>query len=82
MKKTGVTSDEFETVRKKQYGKTVRAFSDIDTVANGLVISHFEDEELFSEFEVIKNLKLDFVNELLKKSFNEDMTVLSVIKSK
>lgn len=82
LKKTGVTSDEFETVRKKQYGKTVRAFSDIDTVANGLVISHFEDEELFSEFEVIKNLKLDFVNELLKKSFNEDMTVLSVIKSK
>ncbi len=82
LKKSGITSEEFETVRKKQYGKTVRAFSDIDTVANGLVISHFEDEELFSEFEVIKNLKLDFVNALLKKSFNEDKTVLSVIKSK
>ncbi len=82
LKKSGITSEEFETVRKKQYGKTVRAFSDIDTVANGLVISHFENEELFSEFEVIKNLKLDFVNALLKKSFNEDKTVLSVIKSK
>ena len=82
LKKSGITSEEFETVRKKQYGKTVRAFSDIDTVANGLVISHFEDEELFSEFKVIKNLKLDFVNALLKKSFNEDKTVLSVIKSK
>ena len=82
LKKEGITSQQFETVRKKQYGKTVRAFSDIDTVANGLVVSHFEDEELFSEFEVIKNLRLDFVNELLKKSFNEDKTVLSVIKSK
>ncbi len=82
LKKEGITKQQFETVRKKQYGKTVRAFSDIDTVANGLVVSHFEDEELFSEFEVIKNLKLEFVNDLLKKSFNEDKTVLSVIKSK
>ena len=82
LKRSGITSEQFETVRKKQYGKTVRAFSDIDTVANGLVVSHFEDEELFSEFEVIKNLKLDFVNELLKRSFDESKTVLSVIKSK
>ena len=58
LKKTGITREQFETVRKKQYGKTVRAFTDIDTVANGLVVSHFENEELFSEFEVINNLKL------------------------
>lgn len=81
LKKTGITEEQFETVRKKQYGKTVRAFTDIDTVANGLIVSHFENEELFSEFEVIKNLKLDFVNELLKKCFNEDKGALSVVKS-
>ena len=81
LKSSGITEDQFETVRKKQYGKTVRAFTDIDTVANGLVISHFENEELFSEFEVIKNLKLDFVNDLLKKCFNEDKAALSVVKN-
>ncbi len=80
LKKNGVTEEQFETVRKKQYGKTVRAFTDIDTVANGLIVSHFENEELFSEFEVIKSLELDFVNELLKKIFNEDKAALSVIK--
>ena len=81
LKEKGISEEQFETVRKKHYGKTVRAFTDIDTVANGLVVSHFENEELFSEFEVIKNLKLSFVNELLKKCFNEDKAALSVVKN-
>ncbi len=81
LKEQGITEEQFETVRKKQYGKTVRAFTDIDTVANGLVVSHFENEELFSEFEVIKNLKLEFVNDLLKKCFNEEKATLSVVKN-
>lgn len=79
LKKTLITEEQFETVRKKQYGKTVRAFSDIDTLANGLVVSHFENEELFSEFEVIKSMKLSFVNELLLKAFHEKTAVLSVV---
>ncbi len=81
LKENGITEEQFETVRKKQYGKTVRAFTDIDTVANGLVVSHFEKEELFSEFEVVKNLKLDFVNGLLKKCFDENRAALSVVKN-
>lgn len=80
LKKNGISEEEFETIRRKQYGKTIRAFTDIDTVANGLVVSHFENQGLFDEFEVIKNLELDYVNELLKKSFNEDKAVLSVVK--
>ena len=79
LKATGISQEDFETVRKKQYGKTVRAFSDIDTVANSLVVSHFENEELFSEFQVIKELELDYVNDILSRSFEEDKAVLSVI---
>lgn len=82
LKKTLISEEDFETVRKKQYGKTVRAFSDIDTLANGLVVSHFENEELFSEFEVIKNMKLSFVNEVLLRAFDESKAVLSVVCSK
>lgn len=82
LKERLITEEEFETVRKKQYGKTVRAFSDIDTLANGLIVSHFEKEELFSEFEVIKNLKLSFVNDLLLNSFDDKTAVLSVVCQK
>lgn len=76
-----ISQEDFETVRKKQYGKTVRAFSDIDTVANALVISHFEKEELFSEFQVIKEMSLDYVNQILLQSFDEEKSVLSVISN-
>lgn len=82
LKETGVTADEFETVRRKQYGKTVRAFTDIDTVANGLLVSHFAGEELFSEFDVLRSLTPDFINDLLRRSFREDRSVLSVIVPK
>ncbi len=82
LKESLITEEQFEIVRKKQYGKTVRAFSDIDTLANGLVVSHFENEELFSEFEVIKKMKLCFVNEILLRAFDEKTAVLSVVCQK
>ena len=82
LKSSLITKEQFEIVRKKKYGKTVRAFSDIDALANGLVISHFENEELFSEFEVIKNMELSFVNDVLVKSFDEKNAVLSVVCQK
>ena len=82
LKSTLISQEDFETVRKKQYGKTIRAFSDIDTVANALIVSHFEREELFSEFKVIKEMTLSYVNEVLLESFDENKAVLSVIRNK
>jgi hypothetical protein len=82
LKSNLISQEDFETVRKKQYGKTVRAFADIDTVANGLVVSQFENEELFSEFNVIKEMSLEYVNSVLKESFDESKAVLSVVKDK
>lgn len=80
LKNTGISWEEFEAVRKKSYGKTVRSFSDIESIANGLVVSHFENDELFSEFDILRELELDYVNKLLKESFESEKTVLSVIK--
>ncbi len=82
LKETLISKEDFEVVRKKQFGKTVRAFSDIDTVANSLLVSHFVNDELFSEFEIVKNMTLEYVNEILLKSFDSDRAVLSVVKNK
>lgn len=78
-KKSGISKEDFEIARRKQYGKTVRAFSDIDTLANGLVVSHFSGEKLFSEFNILQEIDLDCVNGLLETSFDENKCVLSVI---
>lgn len=81
-KKNGISKDDFEIARRKQYGKTVRAFTDIDTVANGLLVSHFAGEGLFSEFKVLQEIDVSYANELLNKSFDESKAVLSVILPK
>ncbi len=81
-KENGIGKDEFEMARRKFFGKTVRQFSDIETVANGLIVSHFGKENVFSEFEVLKNITLDDVNTLLRNSFAEDKAALSVVNPK
>ncbi len=78
----GFSDEEFEIVRKKHYGKTVRAFTDVDTIANGLVVSHFENDNLFSEFKVLQEITAEYCYELLKNSFDNDKAVLSVITPK
>jgi len=81
-KEKGFSSEEFEIVRKKHYGKTVRAFTDVDTIANGLVVSHFENDNLFSEFKVLQEITADYCYELLKNSFDKEKAVLSVVNPK
>ncbi len=82
LKKEKIASEDFEIARKLKYGKVIGAFSDISTVANSLLVSHFSKGELFSEFEIIKGLTLEYVNGLLEKSFDSSKAVLSVIKNK
>ncbi|MBQ5883383.1 MAG: hypothetical protein IIW72_02530 [Clostridia bacterium] len=81
-KEKGFSSEEFEIVRKKHYGKTVRAFMDVDTIANGLVVSHFENDDLFSEFKVLQEITAEYCYDLLKNSFDSEKVVLSVVMPK
>ena len=81
-KEKGFSSEEFEIVRKKHYGKTVRAFTDVDTIANGLVVSHFENDDLFSEFKVLQEITAEYCYDLLKNSFDKERAVLSVVNPK
>ena len=81
-KKNGFSNEDFEIVRKKHYGKTVRAFTDVDTIANALVISHFENDDLFSEFKVLQEITSEYCYDLLKNSFDNTKAVLSVVLPK
>ena len=81
-KENGFTAEEFEIVRKKHYGKIVRAFTDVDTIANGLVVSYFENDNLFSEFNVLQEITAEYCYELLKDSFKKELAVLSVVMPK
>ncbi len=82
IKEKGFSKDDFEIYRKKHYGKTVKAFMDVDTVANALVVSHFLNDDIFSEFKILQEIDADYCLELLKKSFDKSKAVLSVVNPK
>jgi len=46
------------------------------------VVSHFENDDLFSEFKVLQEITADYCYELLKNSFDSDKAVLSVVNPK
>ena len=60
----------------------MRAFTDVDTIANGLVVSYFENDNLFSEFNVLQEITAEYCYELLKDSFKKELAVLSVVMPK
>lgn len=82
LKENGVTQEEFERTRKRLYGEAIMSFNNINGIANGLVTTHFEGDDLFSEFNILSGLSLEDVNKALKNTFNADAQCLSVVLPK
>ena len=75
----GVPLEEFERLRKMNYGKAVMSYNDIDGLANGLVGAYMNGAELFEELELYKTVTLEDVDAALKKQLMEDTCALSVV---
>ncbi len=80
LKENGVDKEQFEEIRRMKYGNEIKALNDIESLANGLLSSHFEQYDLFEVFDSYKTITVQDANELIKECFDEDKCVLSVIK--
>jgi len=78
-RRKGIDPEEFETARKAVYGRIVRGYNNIESTANGLVLSHFYGITLFSSLESVSAMTLDDVNALLKTCLKRERGALSVI---
>jgi len=82
LKGEGISSEDFERVRRMQYGRLIMSFNDIDEIANGVVASHFAGENIFDDAEILSSITLDEVNKRLRASVDTDCCSLAVIKPK
>lgn len=80
IKQNGVDVRSFEAVKRTRYGREIKGFSDITTLAEGLVNAHFGGYNIFDGLEIYKKITAEDVNALIRESFNEKNCVLSVIK--
>lgn len=82
VKKNGISSEDFERIRRAQYGRAIMSYNDVDGLANELITSYFENYKLFDEIDIFKSLTLEDVNEHLMRQYDVDNTSLSVILPK
>ena len=67
-------------MKRAFFGRFVKQFDNISSVANGFLANTFHNIGLFDYIDVIETVTLDDVNKRLKNSFDPDLCVLSVIE--
>ena len=75
----GLSQDDFECFKRVMYAEFVRSFDSTDSIANNLFSFASEGAELLSYADIISSVTLEDVEELLKTSFKEEKTTLSVV---
>lgn len=75
----GFDKTAFERTKKKLYGRMIMGMNDIEGLANNMAVSYFAGEDVFTDFEIFKTVTLDDVNDIFKKTLDENRSVLSVI---
>lgn len=78
-RETGFDETAFERTKKKLYGRMIMGMNDIEGLANNMAVSYFAGEDVFIDFEIFKTVTLDDVNDIFKKTLDENRSVLSVI---
>ena len=78
-RETSFDKTAFERTKKKLYGRMIMGMNDIEGLANNMAVSYFAGEDVFTDFEIFKTVTLDDVNDIFKKTLDENRSVLSVI---
>lgn len=78
-RETGFDKTAFERTKKKLYGRMIMGMNDIEGLANNMAVSYFAGEDVFTDFKIFKTVTLDDVNDIFKKTLDENRSVLSVI---
>ena len=80
IKKEGIDSELFESVRRTLYGKEIMSFNDIDNIANSIIACEFNNWNIFDAVNIYRELTLEDVQELLSDMMDEQYSALSVVK--
>lgn len=79
LKASGIDESSFLRAKKELYGRCVSDFNQVEEVANSLFSAHFNGCTIYDVLEESAVVSLADVNELLKTTFAEENTTLSVI---
>ena len=79
VRESGIDADSFERARRKQYGRLIMQFNDVDDIAVQMAESFFTGDSLFAAADAVRALTVDDANARLRDILQDEYTALSVI---
>ncbi len=79
VKNKKINEKEFERAKRKLYGLYVREFNNVDQTAMMFASNYFKKVNPFEYIENYKTLSLEYLEKILKETFNEEKSVKSCI---
>ncbi len=80
LKKDGVKEEDFTRLKKAFFGRAVKSFDKISSVAHGFLANTFNNIGLFDYMDVIEEVTVEDINKRLRDYFTEDLAVMSVVE--
>ncbi len=80
LKQEGINVEEFERIKKMLYGAYVREYDEPGDIARMFLADFFKGINSFEYLEELTIINEQYVEQILKETFNENKMVISVIK--
>ena len=80
LKNEGLNSDDFERIKRKQYGEFVTEFNDVSNIARMFLVDTIRQINTFDYVEKYNEVTIEYVEQILNEVFDESKMALSVIK--
>lgn len=79
LKKKGLPEEDFERTKKMLYGRFVRGFEDVTTIANMFVSDFFRGVNASKYVDAYKEIDKEYVEDVLNKHFDFDKMAVSLV---
>jgi predicted Zn-dependent peptidase len=79
-KKNGIDDEIFNRIKKKIYGQNIEIFNSISKIGTVFISAYFKGINPLDYIEAIKNIKREYVNEVLHDHFNFENLGVSIIE--
>ena len=80
LKDNGLNEDEFNRIKKMIYGGYVKEYNDVAETSRMFLADFFKGINSFDYIDEIESVKVDYVYQVLKETFDDNNMVLSVVK--
>jgi len=82
LKKSGIKKVDIDRLKKAYHGRFIKQFDHISSVAHAFLSNTFNNIGMFEYVDVIKSVTEEDINKRLRENFDENLSVLSIIKPK